>query len=115
MHVEWDDEALLVNDGETYSNSTKILGMTWNGDLGVFEWNSGETRCTNMSFAKMTEILQSDVIENYTSGTTLDSKSSFTWGTDFYNWLVSIEAVAKDALGNTRPAEGWLAGSYQQN
>ncbi len=115
LDITWADEALLVNDGETYSNSTKILGMTFNESLGVFEWNSGETRYTNMSLAKMTEILQSDVIENYTSGTTLDSNSYFTWGTDFYKWLVEIDALDKDALGNTRPAEGWLAGSYQQN
>ncbi len=107
MKVTWDDEALLVNDGETRSTSTKILGMTWNGGLGVFEWNGDETRYTNMSLAKMIEILKSPDLEN--------TNPKFKWGTDFYDWLVEIDALDKDALGNTRPAEGWLAGSYQQN
>ncbi len=106
----------MTEADETYYNAQKNLAMTWNETLGVFEWDADETKSTNMSLEKMTEVLKSSDIENYVSGgTSLDGNSSFTWGTDFYNWLVKIKAVDKDALGNTRPSEGWLAGSYQQN
>ena len=110
LTITWEDENLLVNDSETYSNSTKNLQMSWDESLGVFKWDSGETRYTNMTEAKMREILQSADLSN-----TVDSNNAYTWGTTFYDWLVSIDAVDKDALGATRPAEGWLAGSYQQN
>ena len=84
--------------------------MTWDEELGLFKWNDGQTRYTAMSKAQMTEILTSSDIDN-----TVDKTSSaYKWGTTFYNWLVSLDALDKDAAGNTRPDEGWLSGSYQQ-
>ncbi len=105
-----ESDGMYKTDADETLLGSKNLQMTWNGSLGVFEWNSGETRYTNMTLEKMKEILKSSDLDNADATT-----SSFTWGKTFYNWLVDIDAVDKDATGATRPANGWLAGSYQQN
>lgn len=103
-------DGFLKTDDDKVLGSGNNIGMTWDETLGVFKWNDGQTRYTAMSKAQMTEILTSSDIDN-----TVDKTSSaYTWGTTFYNWLVSLDALDKDAAGNTRPDEGWLSGSYQQ-
>ena len=101
------DKGMYKTDSEETILRSKNINMTWNESLKVFEWGAEQTRYTNMSQARMEEILQSTDINN-------SKASKFTWGSVFYNWLKSIDAVDKDAVGNTRPAEGWLSGSYQQ-
>ena len=53
------------------------------------------------------------------TGTTAENVTKFlngiTGGSDFANWLGTVDGLTKDIAGNARPAEGWYPGCYQRN
>ena len=77
-----------------------------------------------------------DVFDNFTSASTTDGRGYYTWtkpadvngttsanvtsflngiegGSDFANWLGTVDGLTKDIAGNNRPETGWYPGCYQ--
>ncbi len=107
------------------TDANEFSGFTY-GDIdngsfsdNVFKW-AGTLSSNTVTPAFMSEetmvnnVLKSSNVNEDGSDffSTTGSEGAETYA-GFYTWLNSLGAIGVDALGNTRPATGWMPGAYQ--
>ena len=121
-----------------YANPGSITSPGYNYTT---EWkplvNSGVAGSVTMAGTDKV-VAYNDVSGNFTSASTTDGRGYYTWtkpadvngtsaanvtaflagitgGSDFANWLGTVDGLTKDIAGNARPQTGWYPGCYQGN
>ena len=119
----WANPGSVTSPGYNYTTEWKLLvdpGVT--GSITMAETDNV------VSYA--------NVSGNFTSASTTDGRGYYTWtkpaevtgtsaanvtaflagitgGSDFANWLGTVDGLTKDIAGNNRPETGWYPGCYQ--
>ncbi|MCR5561168.1 MAG: right-handed parallel beta-helix repeat-containing protein [Bacteroidales bacterium] len=104
---------------ENYSSHNDVMdateasleGGSYNATSNLYLWNGPDGSFTKMASSDFEEILKTGAGVRPTKKTHpyLGTK---TIGEAFYEWLVSIDAIGKDAAGNSRGSL-WWPGAYQ--
>lgn len=89
------------------------IGGSFNENAKLFTWNGPGEGFTKMAAADFENALKTGASQRVTNKEHpyLGAKSL---GTAFYEWLVSIDAIGKDAAGTAR-GSAWWPGAYQAN
>ena len=100
------DKTADLTDAVKDATTATLAGYAWNETTGLVEWNGPDA-----SFSKLNS---SDFQAMFTGfgPKTPALYNEASAGEAFYNWLVEIDAVGKDARGNSR-GESWWPGAYQ--
>ena len=121
----WANPGSVTSPGYNYTTEWKPLV------------NSGVTGSITMAETDNV-VSYANVSGNFTSASTTDGRGYYTWtkpadvngtsaanvtaflagitgGSDFANWLGTVDGLTMDIAGNARPAEGWYPGCYQGN
>ncbi|MCQ2184562.1 MAG: fimbrillin family protein [Bacteroidales bacterium] len=91
--------------------ATVLSGASWDSTKHVYSWNGSLTSgsLVKASSAEFEEAVKS--MGETVSNTVIGSGKKL--GTEFWNWLVSIDATTTDQLGTSRGTTDWWPGSYQ--
>lgn len=87
------------------------LGGSFDTGKFVYAWNGPADGFTKMSASDFETIVKGAANNVLSSNSYLEGK---TLGEAFYEWLTSLGAVGKDALGTSR-GSSWWPGAYQKN
>ena len=101
-HSSSDSYSDPVKDATTAS----LAGYSWNETTGLVEWNGPAA-----DFNKLSSYDFQGLLNGFGPKTPM-IYSEDSAGAAFYKWLVDIDAVGKDARGNSR-GTSWWPGAYQ--
>lgn len=105
-----------VSTNDVNNATLETLNGSFNENSKLYVWNGPANDFTKLAAADFENALKNGA--NYRPNNTADFVHPYigtkTVGEAFYDWLVSIEAIGKDAAGTAR-GNNWWPGAYQAN